>query len=313
MSRRSSRRTATKKATSLPEGVKTGLTSFIESNESIIASMLSVDLGNSPPDSSESRAKLFTSLTDCMAMNNLSAEALLARFFDVAVMGAYCEHRLGVSRKGNGATLAARIARAWAKPDFKPLPLESESIEECKNGKKTKSGLQKQEGAAKKRAKDEDSIVADKAEKTKKKKGPTWVPATRHPSITVIAPPGPLGLTIKQYSDDFIVEDVSPSCSIPEAQGEFPRVREGNIITSINGVKIKSEDDPILNESDESREIVIAGKIISRNAADHSKGTLLHMKECGCAMFRIMDYSDVAEKYGEDFFDELSPPNRWKR
>ena len=29
-------------------------------------------------------------------------------------------------------------------------------------------------------------------------------------------------------------------------------------------------------------------------------------------MFRIMDYSSVAEKYGEEFLEELNPPNRGK-
>ena len=121
-----------------------------------------------------------------------------------------------------------------------------------------------------------------------------------------------MGLSIKQYSDDFIVKDVSPTCAIPEAQGNFPRVREGNIIVSINGTKITSEGDAILKESDESRVIVIAGDIITMNAADLSKGALLHMKESGCHLLRIMDYSGVAEKYGEDFLEELSPPNKGK-
>ncbi len=83
-----------------------------------------------------------------------------------------------------------------------------------------------------------------------------------------------MGLTIKQYSDDFIVKDVSLTCAIPEAQGNFPRVREGNFIISINGKKLESEDDAILKESKESRVIVIAGNIITMNAADLSKGTL---------------------------------------
>lgn len=76
--------------------------------------------------------------------------------------------------------------------------------------------------------------------------------------------------------------------------------------------KLESEDDAILKESKESRVIVIAGNIITMNAADLSKGTLWHMKESGCNLFRIMDYSDVAEKYGEDFLEELSPPNKGK-
>jgi hypothetical protein len=123
MSRRSRR--APKKAASLPAGVTTGLGSLVEGNQSIIASMLSVD--DLPKDTTDAKAKLVTSLTDCMAMNDLSAEALLARFFDASVLQSYCESRLGVSSKGNEATLAARIAKAWSKPDFEPLPLEEES------------------------------------------------------------------------------------------------------------------------------------------------------------------------------------------
>jgi len=57
-----------------------------------------------------------------------------------------------------------------------------------------------------------------------------------------------------------------------------------------------------------SKEIGIGERIISTNAAAHSKGVLLHMKERNSAMFRIMDYSRVAAKYGEDFLKHLSPP-----
>ncbi len=45
-------------------------------------------------------------------------------------------------------------------------------------------------------------------------------------------------------------------------------------------------------------------------AADHPKGSLLWMKEIRAPMFRIMDYSGVVEKYGEEFMEELNPPNR---
>ena len=120
-SRRTSRRAPKKAAASLPAGVLAGLSSLVEGNESTIAQMLSVtDL---PSDRAEAQTQLQTSLTDCMAMNDLSAEALLARFFDSSVLSRYCQDRLGVSGKGNEATLAARIARAWAKLDFEPLPL----------------------------------------------------------------------------------------------------------------------------------------------------------------------------------------------
>ncbi len=124
MSRRSSR-TPKKAPLSLPSGVTTGLDSLIDGNESTIASMLSVSVSkHQEADASSSiKTKLMEALTDCMAMNNLSAEALLARFFHVDLLRKYCEERLGQSGKGNEATLAARIARAWSKPNFQPLSL----------------------------------------------------------------------------------------------------------------------------------------------------------------------------------------------
>ena len=136
--RRTSRRAPKKSAASLPAGVLAGLSSLVEGNESTIAQMLSVtDL---PSDKAEAQTQLQTSLTDCMAMNDLSAEALLARFFDSSVLSKYCQDRLGVSGKGNEATLAARIARAWAKPDFEPLPLatsrQDATAKSSKNSKK---------------------------------------------------------------------------------------------------------------------------------------------------------------------------------
>lgn len=132
------RRAPKKAAASLPKGVQTGLGSLVEGNESLLAKMLSVS--NLPEDASEAQQKLKSALTDCMAMNDLSAEALLARFFDASVLKQYCEDRLGASGKGNEATLAARIARAWAKPDFEPLPLpEPEGKDSNKKSKRGSS------------------------------------------------------------------------------------------------------------------------------------------------------------------------------
>ena len=126
MSRRSSR-TPKKASLSLPSGVKAGLDSLIDGNESTIASMLSVSISkHQEADASSTKTKLMEALTNCMAMNNLSAEALLARFFHVDLLRKYCEERLGQSGKGNEATLAARIARAWSKPNFQPLSLKDD-------------------------------------------------------------------------------------------------------------------------------------------------------------------------------------------
>jgi hypothetical protein len=85
--------------------------------------MLSVSISKKQEDI---KTKLMEALTNCMAMNNLSAEALLARFFHVDLLRKYCEERLGQSGKGNEATLAARIARAWSKPNFQPLSLKDD-------------------------------------------------------------------------------------------------------------------------------------------------------------------------------------------
>ena len=107
-SRRTSRRAPKKAAASLPAGVLVGLSSLVEGNESTIAQMLSVtDL---PSDKAEAQTQLQTSLADCMAMNDLSAEALLARFFDSSVLSRYCQDRLGVSGKGNEATRGAHCS-----------------------------------------------------------------------------------------------------------------------------------------------------------------------------------------------------------
>ena len=112
MSRRS-RRSAPAKALKLPQSVIFGLTSLVKGNETTIASMLSKD--------SEDEKALVGALIECMSVNSLSAEALLARFFDASLLGDYCAAQLGKSAKGNAATLAARIAREWAKPSFTPL------------------------------------------------------------------------------------------------------------------------------------------------------------------------------------------------
>mmetsp|Transcript_667 Transcript_667/g.796 ORF Transcript_667/g.796 Transcript_667/m.796 type:complete len:311 (-) Transcript_667:87-1019(-) len=55
-----------------------------------------------------------------MNMNNLTAEMLLARFFDTSVLSAYSINIIGKSGKGSSATLAARIAKEWSKDDFQP-------------------------------------------------------------------------------------------------------------------------------------------------------------------------------------------------
>jgi hypothetical protein len=66
-------------------------------------------------------ADLYVALTKVMQVNSLSPEQLLGTFFDETMMSRYCEERLAKSGKGGTATLAARIAAAWAKPSFEPV------------------------------------------------------------------------------------------------------------------------------------------------------------------------------------------------
>ena len=168
MSRRSSR-TPKKASLSLPSGVKAGLDSLIDGNESTIASMLSVSISKKQEDI---KTKLMEALTDCMAMNNLSAEALLARFFHVDLLRKYCEERLGQSGKGNEATLAARIARAWSKPNFQPLSLKDAPKNDDDDASSDAAAADSKKGADKK---DIDGSISssssgDKGASTKKRK-----------------------------------------------------------------------------------------------------------------------------------------------
>lgn len=325
MSRRSSRRAPIKKALSLPAGVTKGLASLVEGNESIIASMLSVDVmgDNSKKkkcwEKEEHNHLLRSSLTDCMAVNDLSAEALLARFFDVSVLRTYCEHRLGVSGKGNEATLAARIARAWSKPNFDPLP--SKKMEEDKEkgvGDACNKDMKKCSSSKSKATHNDKSNMNNGKESPKQKKKKRSIEATENVEakkrkkqpFSVTAPPGPIGLTIKQYCEDFIVTEVSPTCAIPQAKGTNPKIRPGIRLTYINGLKIKSVDDDILTDktSDKPRVISVAGWLVTNNAADKTKGELLYLKETNNPLFRVMEFSTVAKKYGQDFLEELDPP-----
>ena len=118
-------RRAPKKAAALPSNVQRGLESLAENNVATIASMLDVQ-GACP-----NAAAVAAALADCMAVNNLSAEALLARFFDEGLLSAYCAAKIGKSGKGNAATLAARIAKEWAKPSFYPLTMAASTTSDA--------------------------------------------------------------------------------------------------------------------------------------------------------------------------------------
>ena len=140
----------------------------------------------------------------------------------------------------------------------------------------------------------------------------TWT-VDRKEGFAITAPPGSLGITIKRYDTQYIVINVSSTSTIGESVPRFgaaeKKIRIGDTIISIEGVPIKSVDD-VLSESNKSREISGGERVISNNAAEHSKAELLYLKDIECALFDIMDYSFVAEKYGEDFLNQLDPPQR---
>ena len=107
---------ATRRARCAPKAnvsasVRLGLTSLAEGNEDAIASMLSV----APTDD------LVEKMIDCMGVNGLSAEMLIASYFGQGMLATYCVRRLNKSDKGSVPALAERIAREWAKPSFEPL------------------------------------------------------------------------------------------------------------------------------------------------------------------------------------------------
>ena len=80
-----------------------------------------------------------------MQVNSLSAEMLLARFFDTSLLGSYCEKRLGKSAKGSASTLAARIVSAWGKPRQRSnLP----SVERPSRVRRTTGGVHYSRGRA---------------------------------------------------------------------------------------------------------------------------------------------------------------------
>lgn len=195
MSRRSSRRIPANKntASQLPSNVERGLASLVEGNEDLIASMLSIDLttktkktcdendGDDDGDDNDNdnnnnkrkrkRLIVTAALTDCMRMNNLSSEALLARFFDSSVLGKYCIDRLKVSGKGNEATLAARIGRKWSKPDFEAIAIATVTIIEKEKDDDVIVGVVTSDAAAKKKQKNQqdDYVVGSNRKKNKNK------------------------------------------------------------------------------------------------------------------------------------------------
>ena len=111
MSRRNMRDRAPPKAI-VSDSVRLGLESMVEDYGPAIRCMLTMEADKAVIDG----------LLDCMGVNKLTAEMLMANYFSIPMLSAYCRDRIAKSDKGNAATLAGRIAREWAKPSFTPLP-----------------------------------------------------------------------------------------------------------------------------------------------------------------------------------------------
>jgi len=100
-------RRAPKRAAVSP-AIRSGLEALVEGNENLIAQMLSI--------SETGGNHICDELEKVMGVNSISAEQLLARFFDSSMLSSYCEKKLGKSGKGTESTLASRIVAAWSKP-----------------------------------------------------------------------------------------------------------------------------------------------------------------------------------------------------
>mmetsp|Transcript_1096 Transcript_1096/g.1188 ORF Transcript_1096/g.1188 Transcript_1096/m.1188 type:complete len:160 (+) Transcript_1096:63-542(+) len=154
--RRSSRRQRSeKKRVDIPASLKVGLISLVTGNERLVANMLDFELDEGK-DTSAAVEILVSKLGDCLQVNNLNAEGLLARFFDSEVLSKYCIEVLGKSGKGKEPVLAARIAREWAKPGFEhsePLLKKSNKRKESRNNENDDkhSGVESESSPAKKK------------------------------------------------------------------------------------------------------------------------------------------------------------------
>ena len=115
----SSRRRAPKRKP-VAASVRAGLEDLAAGNVAAIASMLDKELAD--------EAAVADALEEVMGVNSISAEQLLASYFEADMLSAYSSS-LGKSGKGSAATLAARVAAEWAKPSFKAKRAKAEAEE----------------------------------------------------------------------------------------------------------------------------------------------------------------------------------------
>ena len=93
---------------SLGAGTQQGLRLLVADNTATVAAMLDAGSGDSSVEA------LCEKCAGVLKQQQLSPESFLARFFEAGVLGPHAV-KLGKSGKGSSATLAARIATAWAR------------------------------------------------------------------------------------------------------------------------------------------------------------------------------------------------------
>ena len=89
----------------------------------------------------------------------------------------------------------------------------------------------------------------------------TWCPPIREEPRKLTLPPGKLGLTAKQYSDEFIITEVTSDdgMTLQGYHGTSPgNALRGMSIISVDGEELKSLVD-LSTECDKSREVMVHG------------------------------------------------------
>mmetsp|Transcript_15323 Transcript_15323/g.25871 ORF Transcript_15323/g.25871 Transcript_15323/m.25871 type:complete len:247 (+) Transcript_15323:359-1099(+) len=94
----------------VPDWAQAGLSELIKGNEASLCQML--DAKNLSEDNIKEK------LVEVMNQQNLNAEGLLARFFNVSMLRAYAK-AAGKSPNGSTAVLAARISAHWQKASIR--------------------------------------------------------------------------------------------------------------------------------------------------------------------------------------------------
>lgn len=129
MSRRRSQRSTAAAFPALAPGTQIGLRRLVQDNIETVAQMLDVEHTADDDQDLHRLDKLCEQCAQVMKQQQLSPSSFLARFFDATVLAA--QARLyQKSDKGSAATLADRLATAWAQPEKQKMPPAATSHDE---------------------------------------------------------------------------------------------------------------------------------------------------------------------------------------